>query len=735
MSDQYKDSILSVFLLFFLGARLLIGWSIPLLDEFMLFFGIIYHGYLIGKQLLPRAHWSNGTGLGIAFFLALQTLIQTAWFYLDGKLGTASDGWSSFAAMAACLGIWVWSSLRQTKEIAEAYVIEEPTIGGLGSDPGQVTTRVTPTEQIIKIGLMVCGVVSAGYVLIGAVRGATLDSVRTAWPLLSPGTLAAIACAWAACALSIWVTRSKALPVFLSAIALGATTFVVPILYRIGFGFDGFLHVAAEKVILSSGTLSPKPFYYIGQYVFTTWISRILDLPITSIDRWLVPVAAVIILPLAVSALIRSEKDRWLAFLLCLIPLSPFIATTPQSFAYIFGLAALFLAMRRTETTVHPLIPIVFAAWSIAIHPLAGIPFFFVVLALLIGTTVTASRLRLIPAIFFTLCSAIAIPIAFFLLSLLGKTPITWHMQTLFQAETWNTLWNGLLPWLGNRFVVWPAWASLVDQALPALLIVSAAAAYVISSSSIRRHVLLLGISAIALMISSVVLQHIGDFSFLIIYERSSYADRLWFIGLLCLIPAALPFLQHLCQQLTRTTPLLSLSGFLFFITVASALSMNALPRNDAVVVGHGWSVGQADIQAVKLIDRDAGATPYTVLANQSVSAAAISQFGFKRYQGDTFFYPIPTGGPLYDVFLRSTYGEPKLDTIREAGALGGSRFVYVVLNDYWWKAESSSELFSAIANQEWQTGTADGVTGHMNHVYKFDLSAPINEETQRSGS
>ena len=93
-----------------------------------------------------------------------------------------------------------------------------------------------------------------------------------------------------------------------------------------------------------------------------------------------------------------------------------------------------------------------------------------------------------------------------------------------------------------------------------------------------------------------------------------------------------------------------------FVVAIGTALSYNALPRHDALVTGRGWSTGAADQEAVKLIEYDADGKPYTVLANQSVSAAAVDLLGFKRYSttndGDVFFYPIPTGGPLYETFL-----------------------------------------------------------------------------------
>jgi hypothetical protein len=47
---------------------------------------------------------------------------------------------------------------------------------------------------------------------------------------------------------------------FLSLTALGA------ILYKLGYGFDGFIHEATLKIIQTTGTISPRPLYYLGEY-------------------------------------------------------------------------------------------------------------------------------------------------------------------------------------------------------------------------------------------------------------------------------------------------------------------------------------------------------------------------------------------------------------------------------------------------------------------------------------
>jgi hypothetical protein len=134
-------------------------------------------------------------------------------------------------------------------------------------------------------------------------------------------------------------------------------------------------------------------------------------------------------------------------------------------------------------------------------------------------------------------------------------------------------------------------------------------------------------------------------------------------------------------------------------------------------VASHGWSASASDLEAVRWIDRDAENKPYTVLANQSVSAVAVRELGFKRYaENNVFFYPIPTGGSLYQVFLKMVGTDTSTDTVREAGKLGESKLVYVVLNDYWWDAQKVGDRLAALAQQKMDFDDGKG------RVYKFIL-------------
>lgn len=716
MDEKLKDSISGAALIALFVAASFLKGSFSVFGSFVALFAVLFHSFLLGKRLLPRAGGISGTMLGVVLFAAFTSIGQTIWFYLGRPLGNASDLWIMAVSMAAChLLTFAVKEPPEEPEIHEAWSMKRGAFGAI---------------------LALITVSGFAYVALGAFHAATADSIRAPWPLLPIGTLAAVAVAWVGVLLTTWLVRSPALAAMQSSLAIAATTCIAPLVYKLGFGFDGFLHVAGEKQILATGTLNPKPLYYIGQYVFTTFLSRTASLPIEQVDRWLVPVAAAILIPLAMY-LTSTKGDREgsplrpTPYVLFLIPLSPFIATTPQSFAYLLGLAAVVLA--RGKDDVHPLAPILLAAWSIAVHPLAGVPFLFIAIALIAARERGAARS--VFAWLSVLASAAAVPLLFYVLSANGGTQINWNLASIFTADPWRELLRSVTPWIGNRHVLWPAWSSLVLVALPILGMIGAIGTIVLEQRRPTPYALLLG-SGVLLLLSSAVLKSAGDFAFLIDYERGNYAERLVMLATFLLILAALPSASWLLDRARSRPPFFSFALILACLTIAAAQSYDALPRHDALVTGRGWSVGARDIEAAREIDRDAGTRSYTVLANQSVSAAAVSQFGFKRYNGDVFYYPIPTGGPLYQTYLDLTYKEPSRDTVADAGKLGGTDLVYVVVNDYWWKADQLAESLSRIANQNWDFGEWNSQNpGRGVKVYKFDLKTPIKRSTQTSGS
>jgi hypothetical protein len=686
-----------------LALIVLAGWA-PAAFElprlFLMLVTLLFGAYLLGTRLVPLRSWIASMAPGFVLALAIQSVLQTILYYANSSLGASTDLWSLGGTAFICHLV--------------AYLLPDRTDGQTSEE--EEPLRLFSSRGLIGICLALGALATSSWAIRAAARAATLESIRTPWPLLPDRMLWAIAAGWIALALSLWLVRSRLFAGLNAALAILPTLATIPLIYRIGYGFDGFLHIASEKILLATGTLSPKPLYYIGQYVFTTWLARLSHLPITDIDRWLVPTLAAILLPLAVYLALPERRNAAGFLVLGLAPLGAFIATTPQSLAYLLGLVAIFFAIGVTSRRIHPLTSFFLVAWSITVHPLAGIPFAFVVIALTTSHIPSPSFARAVRILAIVMTGA-AIPLLFLVIGMKGGTTIHWNLGSLLSIDPWRDRLASFLPYVGNRFVLWPAWASLAARALPLILLILAIAS--------RRYVLVW--SAVALWVSGTILKTTGDFAFLIDYERGNYADRLNTLALLCLIPAAMPAIESLVEKARRTPLITRLTFLTLFVGIASGLAYDALPRNDALVTGRGWSTSQHDLEAVRLIDRDADGREYTVLANQSVSAAAVATLGFKRYAGDVFFYPIPTGGPLYELYLRMTYNEPSRDTARDAALLGKTDLVYVVVNEYWWRAPQLAESLAAIANRDWDIGT-----GKV-RVYRFDTSTPSSASTTTS--
>lgn len=717
MKERYKDLLAGLVLLgvFFTNQTWISGYTV---GHFVTFFSILYPSYLLGRRTIPGASWFASVGFGSLLYLALQSIVQTAWFYAGGKLDLQSDMWTMGIAMLICLLI---SAILPTPE-AEKKVPNEPDKHAI----------------IYAIVLTAISGVAAYFVIHGAWVSGVTHSIRTPWPLMPSGALLALALAWLSVLLSAWLVARPAFTAFLAAVAIFSTTAIAPLIYRIGFGFDGFLHIASEKIIQNTATLSPKPLYYMGQYVFTTWLSRFTNLPVEQLDRWLVPVAAAIFFSVCVYfAFARHGRITSLAAFL-LLPLGVFVATTPQSLAYILGLSAILLALDQDENRVRFIAPLILTAWGVAAHPLAGIPFSLMVIAILLAKSGGIPRTKIIfgaLASIFVIGSAISVPAMFLVLSKSGNTLINWQPQTIFSLQPWSNFLGRFLPYIGNHYVFWPAWSTLTEQALPCLLLL--ASIITLTRKDIRRTPYAMALAAaILFLIVGALLKSAGEFAFLIDYERGNYADRLNTMSIMLLFAAALPGITALLEK-TKTAGLFrGTATIVLLLSFSAGLAYGSLPRHDAMVVGRGWSTSATDIEAVRAIQSDADKHPYTVLANQSVSAAAVLQFGFQRYAADdVFYYPIPTGGPLYQIYLDMTYKDPTRAAAQEAGRLGDSSLVYVVINDYWWRAEMTNEALSAIADEEMEFGDATKGVGNSIKVYKFDLSKPSKAAPQTDGS
>ncbi len=458
---------------------------------------------------------------------------------------------------------------------------------------------------------------------------------------------------------------------------------VAAIVYELGFGFDPFIHGATMDLIDKTGAVTPKPFYYLGQYALITIIHKISFIPIESLQKWLVPLLAAVYLPWELLKLLGrwfSDASRigLTVLLILVIPFSIFIVTTPQNLAYLF----LLLAIIRGLSCAHArdlAIVYLLAFAALATQPVAGIPALMFALILTVYhsdiKSIKPNLNRLI-----LLLNAAALPLAFFLLNR-GKTPAGGTAESPADTPELSALFvPGEEDFILNFVYLYGANIAVVILAL-------VLSGFLISRKYKREcRLFSLYLSMAGSLLVSYFLTVRLPFDFLIYYERGDYAGRILTVALFFLLPYVLLSIHYLVNAVGRQNRFIRYAWIGFGALTLTASLYLSYPRLDNYFNSRGFSVSADDINAVRWINTDAGDSDYIVLANQQVSAAALKEFGFKKYYKDEiFYYPIPTGGPLYGFFLDMVYKKPERSVALAAADLVGADTAYFVLNKYWW--------------------------------------------------
>lgn len=474
---------------------------------------------------------------------------------------------------------------------------------------------------------------------------------------------------------------------------------VLRVAYPIGFGFDPFIHRATMSYIAEFSTISPKPLYYIGNYMLELAATELLHLPQRFVNDWLAPVLGISTFLAALQRFTAASNARRGIIAALLAPLSALLVSTPQSLAYFlsgsaFLLGGAYLLSRKPADRRGSILLALFAA---IVHPLAGIPALLFSLYLYIDTWKWAR----IP---FALGAAISMPSIFLLQSaLLGNAiGVSFNLAALSE----------LVPSFARQYTTFLNLILVFSPAFTILIIALAAAGF----WSLRRERggIVLAILPILLFVNYVLIRVFLSFDFLIEYEASQFADRLLVLTGFGLLPLSATGAERVLDALRTHHQRLAFAAVFILCVIAS--SYTSLPRNDAAVRGRGLNVSMTDIETVYAIDEVGVQNTYAVLASQMTSVAALQELGFATYFKDSiFYYPIPTGGPLYQIFLEFVEESPTLTAIQKAKDLTGADEIFVVINDYWWNAEATIEKAKLIADS-WFAIEGDST----NHVFHF---------------
>ena len=525
----------------------------------------------------------------------------------------------------------------------------------------------------------------------------------------------------------LWRGRERAVSLLLVCVLLFATLSVAAIALPIGFGFDSFIHKATEAHLAQFGTITPKPFYYIGQYALVLFAHHGFQIPIDLVDTFLVPFLTALLLPMAwYFASAHITRKRGIAMLtltgLFLLPLSQFIVTTPQALANLWTLLMILASVPFLLEKEHPRLRVLFlaAVATVLIHPIAGIPALLYFMFLCTDPSRTNPRTpktNRIVRVLLIAFACVVLPLSFVLNSLVSGQSLGWNWAALNPLNLLSRL--NLSVFFENRFNPLLDLVYLYGRGAMLILILIAVFAWVEYRGDLSRRFRALLLMVLALTVNYLILSTFLEFTFLIDYERLNYASRLLPLISFFLVPLLILGLGHLFVNVKGQPLILRACVLVGLVMIAGSTLYMSYPRRDAYETNRGFNVGQADIDAVHLVETMAAGEPYLALANQSVSASAIQEIGF-RYYGDLFFYPIPTGGELYEYFLvmnESPNRETAAQALEVVPQHGDVTTLFFLVNNYWWDAPRIIETAKTTAD-DWRS-LGDGQI----YLFRYDLA------------
>jgi hypothetical protein len=538
----------------------------------------------------------------------------------------------------------------------------------------------TKTDYILLVSFLIAST-AAWKFLIAARSGAALISP---WQTSSPWFFVAYAIATFSLLALLFRAKRNNRNGWLLGAHYALSFSVAAVVYKLGYGFDPFIHQASMEKIINQGFIMPKTPIYLGEYSLVTIISRLSSVSIYILNKFLVPISAALLLPGAIKNLgaNRGRKTSVLiaGILILIFPFSFLIVSTPQNFAYLFLLLGLLYSLSGER-----LLALLLSLATFTIHPISGLPalsfwgFRELDYRYPLKNKKTYKRGRN----FIFLGSLISLPLAFALIS--GQSLLNLRLS----LNGFNTLifWPNHGANLGAFYLNFPYLFSFLTW--PAFISLAVYGAFKWRNFENEK---LATWRTIASLIGAWMLTASLSFDFLIDYERADYLKRLILIIALYLIPWVISALAELASKAREQ----KLPGKIAFILAGTLIISSSLylsyPREDLFVNSRGYSVSESDLEAVRLIDKDAGTNDYVVLANQQTSVAALKDSGFGHYfeteVGPVFFYSIPTGGPLYQYYLSWVNEGPQEKVIEDIKKLTKVQRIYLVINRYWHRSD-----------------------------------------------
>lgn len=639
-------------------------------------------------------------GAATAYFLCLVWVVQYSWRRLLPPHLALAAAILSVCCYFVVLGTVLFYStgLQPITLWLMGYAATLSPLALLQSQHPQTERTARTPYDLGSLILIILSSLNSFAVIVTILARSTTSSSQTPWAHLPAAVFIFFSLAVLSALTAALRARITLPPILISLIFLAALG-VATIIYPLGYGFDPAIHQATENILLETGTITPRPLFYIGHYALVATLATFTGGAVSLIDAYITLALAIIMLPLILypiaEASVGAGARKLTPLIFLLTPYAYLIQSTPQSLSLLFSLISVILIdLKQKNVKISFSLIVASAVAALCIHPLSGLPILASVILYGILLYGGASKFR--QRLLFTVFSAV---VAF-------GVPLAMIAVGAFSPE----LTVRILPSLNQfDFSVFAATVAQITRfddilytAYALLMLFLAVAAAVGIRGTLRlsqqRTGLFLPYCAGLTGLSAAVIALFLTFNFAT-HEQNTYALRLITLSGIFLFPAIAAGTQTITDKLSNTgRPVFGLWACIL-ASCAGIVWYMAYPRFDTRVQNKGYTSSRDDYNAVYWINAHAQNTSYVVLANQSVSATAIKEFGFARYTNGMLYYPLPTSGPLYQYFLAAMNPEiPIKDTVAVVQKKTGVSRVYVIINDYWSNAENLRVQFATYA-------------------------------------
>ena len=478
------------------------------------------------------------------------------------------------------------------------------------------------------------------------------------------------------------------------------------IIYKLGYGYDSFIHQTALNIINDTGTIQPRLLLYIGQYGISIFFHNIFQIGLGTANKLLLPLFFSLIWPSGVFYGLRygfkwSFKASYLSTLWStFVGIGFAIMTTPQSFSYLLVAFVIFILpeINRKKISLYFLWSV--AVMTMAIHPLSGVPLLSLSAIL---STLRIKKKRWIKNVVLTLVlvlSSVVLPLMFAAYQKLSgfawSQIFSFQLWPLFDVPslTWHNTYNfplDMLHNIGSNMI----WLYLLTILL-GLLFIFKEHKFIF----FRRHLLFAGILLINYLLAKMFL----SFNLQIDYQKFDYINRIIYLIALTILPIFLTSFYFIFKDTIKKDKNIFQKIWVVVVTVVilSTSIYFAYPTYDRHSNSKSINVTKSDIATVNQIDQHAGDKPYIVLSNQMVGVAAISEFGFANYYNNNFYYSMPLGvDNIYQKYLNMIEQKASREEALDAMDKAGVDLLYFVVNNYWHSAKQAINQASQTADEK----------------------------------